>query len=294
MTIAENLNRILEAKADIKAAIEKKGVNVGDVSIEYYARKIDAIPQQVVSNKKFPVPNGMRIIGTMTTIDVSSWDLSNTSNISMLFYNNEKLNYIIGINDWDVTNVTHTSSLFEYCSLYSMDISNWDIAEKLKDMSYMFKDCIYITEINMNNVAKNGTWGTMGMFDGCTNLQTVHMKNWDLSGVSKLGTEFADCTSLKTLDMENTIFSNGVNGGYILKLNSCTELENVIFGKQALGSWDFSYNTKLTRESLLSIIDGLAEHSTATFTLKIGSSNLSKLTEQDIAVATAKGWTITA
>lgn len=43
MTIAENLQRIQTAKTDIKTAIENKGVNVGDITIDGYAAKIDEI-----------------------------------------------------------------------------------------------------------------------------------------------------------------------------------------------------------------------------------------------------------
>lgn len=43
MTIQENIDRIFAAKADIKAAIERKGVTVGDALISEYASKIDQI-----------------------------------------------------------------------------------------------------------------------------------------------------------------------------------------------------------------------------------------------------------
>lgn len=45
MNIAENIQRITDAKNAIKSAIENKGVEVGDVTIDEYASKINSIQQ---------------------------------------------------------------------------------------------------------------------------------------------------------------------------------------------------------------------------------------------------------
>ena len=50
-------------------------------------------------------------------------------------------------------------------------------------------------------------------------------------------------------------------------------------------------STKFTREALVEIIGNLAEV-TSTQTLTMGSTNLAKLTDDDKAVATGKGWTL--
>ena len=49
--------------------------------------------------------------------------------------------------------------------------------------------------------------------------------------------------------------------------------------------------TALDRASLRAIINGLAEVET-TQTLTLGATLMAKLTEEDIAIATAKNWTI--
>ena len=43
MSIATEIERLQKAKADIKNAIEEKGVEVGDGSLDTYAEKINAI-----------------------------------------------------------------------------------------------------------------------------------------------------------------------------------------------------------------------------------------------------------
>lgn len=52
MSIATEIQRLQEAKADIKAAIEEKGVEVGNELIDGYADKVDAVYDKGVSDGK--------------------------------------------------------------------------------------------------------------------------------------------------------------------------------------------------------------------------------------------------
>ena len=75
--------------------------------------------------------------------------------------------------------------------------------------------------------------------------------------------------------------------------NAFNFLPNVVdfkFGKGWQHSTSFSNDKKLSRESLLSIINNLSVVSGQTLTL--GSINLAKLTDDDIAIATNKGWSV--
>lgn len=47
-TISENLQTIIDIKADIKTAIENKGVTVGNASFNEYAGKIDSIEHSII------------------------------------------------------------------------------------------------------------------------------------------------------------------------------------------------------------------------------------------------------
>lgn len=59
------------------------------------------------------------------------------------------------------------------------------------------------------------------------------------------------------------------------------------------GSLDVSVSTKFTREALLEIIGNLRDMTGSTpLTLTLGATNLAKLTEEDIALATEKNWTV--
>lgn len=58
--------------------------------------------------------------------------------------------------------------------------------------------------------------------------------------------------------------------------------------------FNVSHCTKLTHESLMSIINCLVDYSASgtTYTVTFGTTNLTKLTESEKAIATQKGWTL--
>ena len=77
-----------------------------------------------------------------------------------------------------------------------------------------------------------------------------------------------------------------MNGMFV----GCTNLTNFascVFRK----SIDFSTCSKLSHDSLMSIINNLAEV-TNTQKLTLGTTNKTKLTINEIAIATEKGWTV--
>lgn len=55
---------------------------------------------------------------------------------------------------------------------------------------------------------------------------------------------------------------------------------------------DISPSTKFTREALLEIIGNLKAQTSGSKKLTMGSTNLAKLTDEDKAIATNKGWTL--
>ena len=50
--------------------------------------------------------------------------------------------------------------------------------------------------------------------------------------------------------------------------------------------------TALTHDSLLNVINKVADVTASPKTLTLGSTNLAKLTDEEKAIATSKGWTL--
>ena len=65
---------------------------------------------------------------------------------------------------------------------------------------------------------------------------------------------------------------------------------------QTTGTLDISHLTHLDHSSLLLIINGLYDYVSAgisgTRYIKLGATNLAKLSDEEKAIATNKGWTI--
>lgn len=98
-------------------------------------------------------------------------------------------------------------------------------------------------------------------------------------------------TKLKTiaepLDFSNVTLANSPFGG-------CNNLEYIRFVENSIPvSLDFRACEKLTVESLMSIINGLADLTSGTSrTLYIGSANISKLSTEQLQIAYDKNWLI--
>lgn len=99
---------------------------------------------------------------------------------------------------------------------------------------------------------------------------------------------FRSASALKTIRQIELLCDITDAGGAF----TCKSLENIIFTGtgRICADVNFSVCTKLTHDSLLSIINALSDSSAHTLT--IGSVNKAKLTAAELAVATDKGWTV--
>ena len=75
--------------------------------------------------------------------DIGNWDVSNVTNMNEMF-KSSAFNQDIG--NWDVSNVTNMSAIFKDASDFNQDIGNWDVSN-VTSMSYMFS---YATAFNQD------------------------------------------------------------------------------------------------------------------------------------------------
>ena len=231
----------------------------------------------------------------------------------------------------DTSNVTNTSSMFKNCSsLQSLDVSNWNTSN-VTNMNSMFKNCSSLQSVgDLSNWDTSKVTNMYGVFSGCSSLQTLDVSNWDTSNVTSMSDMFSNCSSLQSLDLSDWDTSNVTNMGLMFyncdllqsldlsnwdtskvtamssMLNYCIKLTTLIGGRtidEVLSNNISTFNglkinisldsTILDRASLRAIINGLADLTgSSAQTITLGSTLITKLTEEDIAVATAKNWTI--
>ena len=154
------------------------------------------------------------------------------------------------------SDVTDMNNMFTECKgLTSVPLFD---TSKVTNMSYMFYDCLRLT--NVPSFDTSNVTDMNSMFYNCSRLTNV--PSFDTSNVTTMFGMFNGCSSLETIHMINI----GVN-------------------------LDIHYSTKFTREALLEIIGNL-KTVTSTKKLTMGTTNLAKLTDEDKAIATNKGWTL--
>ena len=112
--------------------------------------------------------------------DISSWDVSNVTNMASMFDGLSVFNIDIG--SWDVSNVTSMYKMFNNAQYFNQDLNSWDVSN-VTEMYQMFVVAKSfngnISSWDVSNVGNgdNGVPGTlMGMFAQATDF------NQDLSG----------------------------------------------------------------------------------------------------------------
>jgi hypothetical protein len=105
---------------------------------------------------------------------------------------------------------------------------------------------------------------------------------------------FASCTKLVTIDKLKLATTSGT---FSSVFDNTPMLENIVIeGEINRNGLNFKSSTKLTHDSLMSIIGALADYSKDTsgtsWTLTLGATNLAKLTDAEKAIATEKGWSL--
>ena len=186
-----------------------------------------------------------------------AWDASRTNTYN-LYNNNKKIVYAPNI---DTSNVTTMGSMFNNCSALTT-IPQLDTSS-VTDMSNMFSGCkalTFIPQLDTSSVTDMSS-----MFYYCSELTTIPQLN--TSNVTDMGGMFDNCSALENL------------GGFV----NCKV------------SLNLSNSSKLTHQSLINVINNLYDltaNGLSGQTLTLGSTNMAKLTADEIAIATNKGWTI--
>ena len=181
----------------------------------------------------------------------------------------------------DFSNATTINGIFANCSKLT-NIPSQLITPKVEDAGFMFYECSALTtapEMNTSNVTNMQKMfydcdrlTTVPLYDTSkvTNMQEMFYFNYDLETVPAF-----DCTNVTNMQY---IFTNCYNLKSILMTNIGTNL-------------DISSSTRFEREDLVTILNNL-KTVTTTKTLRMGATNLAKLTDEDKAIATNKGWTL--
>ena len=270
------------------------------------------------TSSKFIVPNGMKFAysngfdpnyfdfsnvtdmshmfnycSNLETLDIGGWDTSMVTDMSYMFDNTSLTS--LDINNWDVSTVTNMSHMFNFnTSLASLGLSNWN-PSACTDMSYMFNYCYQLPSLNIKNLRVSSVTSMSSMFSNCRKLSSLDLSGWDTSNVIRLDYMFAGCSGLTSLGIGNWNMSKATQLNSMFR--DCSKLRDLDMNGATLPAISLEMGletcTKLTSESLVSVLNALPNvDEDVPYTCVLGSTNLAKLTSEQIAIATDKGWVL--
>jgi surface protein len=238
----------------------------------YNCSSLTSIPQLDTSNAKNM--NNM-FYNCKKIITIPQFDTSNATDLSYLMYHCDNLQEIPQLVTSKATNLT---SAFRYCAVIEtfpqIDISN------VTSINNMLSNCAHLVSIPDFNGYKLTSYGNSSANSwlyGCSSLQSI--------GV-------IDCDSVTNIGyvLGNTTNNNLTHLGGFRNLGKASSVSNT-------NTTCFLYFApNLTYESVMNVINLLydrAANGLSTLTLKLHTNHMAMLSDDDKAIATNKGWTLT-
>ena len=222
------------------------------------------------------------------------------------FYNNKNISYFnefryfTGITGngiyWKNTGNTVQTyrGRFANCSLKEITIP----ASPIVCLAGVFYYCRQIEEIDMSRMTFTGTSeGNRRIsvaFSGCTAVKRIIFppQSFIVDNLNQAfgGSSSSALSNLEYLDLKNLDFKNTPTSSTIM-FRYCPKLKDLPSGIPNLGhTQNLRYNP-LTHDSAVAVIENLMEVAT-TQTITFSATTYATLTEDDISIATEKGWAI--
>lgn len=142
-----------------------------------------------------------------------SIDIPNSSNsikvtdMDYMFYNCELLSSSV-INPilkmCNTTDLTSANGVVGGCkSVTSLDLSSWNIGDKLTQIAYMFKDCKNLVKVNLPAWNSTTVKRIENLFEGCEKLLSIDLSKWNIILDNTTGAQnlFLNCSSIKIIDI---------------------------------------------------------------------------------------------
>ena len=160
--------------------------------------------------------------GSLTNLDLSSFNTSNVENMYAMFYECSGLTNL-DLSSFDTSNVTDMTHMFNRCSsLTSLDVSTFDTSN-VEHMWAMFCLCSSLTNLDLSNFDTSKVMTMRFMFEGCSSLTKLDLSSFDTSNVMTVERMFKDCSSLTNLDLSS--FDTSKVGDFDDMFSGCTNLE---------------------------------------------------------------------
>ncbi len=164
--------------------------------------------------------------------DLTKWDTSSVTSLSVTFLDNITFNQPIG--NWDVSNVTNMSGTFYGAAAFNQPIGNWDVSN-VTNMDGMLRGTTAFNQPignwNVSNVTNMGS-----MLRGATAFNQ-DLSSWDVSNVTNMSGTFYEAAAFNQ-PIGNWNVSSVINMGSMF-------LDNITFNRP-IGNWNVSNVTNMS------------------------------------------------
>ena len=166
---------------------------------------------------------------SLERIDMNVFKDCTITKLGFLFSSDKKLKNIANIRNLNISKAESISYVFYDCiELTQLDLSNWDT----RNVQYMigtFDGCTKLTEINCSRWNTSKVYNMQLAFYNCKSLQTIPVRDWDTRGLCYMDKAFANCESLTNLDVSKWDTSKVVEMTNVF--NRCSSLTTLDVSK---------------------------------------------------------------
>ena len=288
-TLIENVSKVTAAHAALKEAIASKGVAVPE------GTKLTDMPALVEQISTEPVPtnpraafagdNSTSLVVPKTLVVV---DMTAVTNISYFFYNCTSLASLTLPEGFGQA-ATNPRGCFSYCtSLTSLTLPE-GFGQAAMNTDSCFDHCTSLASLTLPEGFGQAATNLYGCFSSCTSLASLTLPEGFGQAAMLIPYCFQNCSALTSLHLPTGFGQNSTSNGNCF--SNCKALTTITGNPNFKATVDISPCIKLTHDSLMVVINGLQTVTTAQ-TIKLGTTNLAKLTDEEKKVATDKGWTL--
>lgn len=212
----------------------------------------------------------------LTSLDLSTFDTSNVTDMSFMFamsfsltdinvssFDTRKVTTMEGmfmrcyflptldLSSFNPCNVTDMSQMFSGCErLKSLDLSNF-YTGSATNMWQMFASCQSLTSLDVSKFDTKNVTNMYGMFHSCWNLVSLDLSGFNTEKVTDMTLMFVSCKHLTTLDLRNFDTRNDTKMGFMF--DYCRNLESIVLGHQFTANESSSFNncSKLSKVTFI-------------------------------------------
>ena len=242
--------------------------------------------------------------------DIENWNTSSwaVTTLAYTWYSCKKLNSLDlthwSTSNWKVTNLSYT---WAYCdALLELKIGNWNISQWAPTSLVQTWCCCRRLKEWTASQWHTGAWEITSIdstFRYCYSLKEINFSNWDCSAwaLTTMAAFTSECRELEKLDMHNINIST-ITTANNYGSTSSTGLTTILYADSSLkifnppSGWKgrIYLNTaySLPRSEIIKFFNNLVDNTGNTAIALYIAGERYKLTSADIAIATAKNYTI--